>query len=158
MSGPLAAAIHVTPAQQSVLTALVRRPTCPQALALRARIILAGVAGQRNEPPARQPGCTPKTVRKWRARWAAVTARLLAVDDDMAGLARAVAVAPADALGRVPQAPSPPSRSSKSSTWPAARRGRWTVRSPLGRGVSWRTKRSRKASSAPSPLTQWGAS
>ncbi len=97
MSGPLAAAIQLTPTQQAVLLALVRRATCPQALALRARIILAAAAGQRNEPLARQLDCTPKTVRKWRARWADAAARLLAVDDDAVALARAVAVALADA-------------------------------------------------------------
>ena len=97
MSGPLAAAIHLTPAQQAVLLALVRRATCPQALALRAKIILAAAAGQRNEPLARQLDCTPKTVRKWRARWAGAAARVLAVDDDPVALAQAVAVALADA-------------------------------------------------------------
>jgi len=97
MSGPLAAAIQLTPTQQAVLLALVRRATCPQALALRARIILAAAAGQRNEPLARQLDCIPKTVRKWRARWADAAARLLAVDDDAVALARAVAVALADA-------------------------------------------------------------
>ncbi len=87
MSGPLAASVGVTPAQQAVLLALVRRLTCPQALALRAKIILAAAAGQRNEPLARQLDCAPKTVRKWRARWAGAVARLRAVDDDPTALA-----------------------------------------------------------------------
>ena len=76
MSGPLAAPIGVTPAQRAVLTALVRRATCPQALALRARIVLEAAAGGRNEPLARRLDCTPKTVRKWRARWADAAAGL----------------------------------------------------------------------------------
>jgi putative transposase len=97
MSGPLAAPIRVTPAQRAVLTALVRRATCPQALALRARIVLEAGAGERNEPLARRLDCTPKTIRKWRARWADAAARLLAVDDDPAALARAIAEALADA-------------------------------------------------------------
>jgi len=97
MSGPLAAVIRVTPAQQAVLTALVRRATCPQALALRAKIVLEAAAGRRNEPLARQLDCTPKTVRKWRARWADAAPRLLAVDGDPAALARAIAAALADA-------------------------------------------------------------
>ncbi len=97
MSGPLAASVGVTPAQQAVLLALVRRLTCPQALALRAKIILAAAAGQRNEPLARQLDCAPKTVRKWRARWAGAVARLRAVDDDPAALAQVVAAALADA-------------------------------------------------------------
>ncbi len=68
MSGPLAAPIPVTPAQQAVLTPLVRRATGPQALVLRAKLVLAAADGQRNEPLARHLHCTPKTVRKWRAR------------------------------------------------------------------------------------------
>jgi putative transposase len=92
MSGPLAAAIHLTHAQRAALLALVRRATCPQALALRAKIILAAAAGQRNEPLARQLDCTPKTARKWRARWREAAARLLAVDDDAVALAQTVAV------------------------------------------------------------------
>lgn len=97
MSGPLAAPVCVTPAQRAVLTALVRRATCPQALALRARIILEAGAGARNEPLARRLDCTPKTIRKWRARWADAAARLLAVDDDPAALAGAIAAVLADA-------------------------------------------------------------
>jgi putative transposase len=97
MAGPLAAPIRVTPAQEAVLTTLVRRTTCPQALALRAKLVLEAAAGQRNEPLARQFGCTPKTVRKWRARWADAAARLAAVDDDPAALARTVAAVLADA-------------------------------------------------------------
>jgi len=97
MAGPLAAPIRVTPAQRAVLAALVRRATCPQALALRARIVLEAAAGRRNEPLARQLGCTPKTARKWRARWADASARPLAVDDDPAALAEAVAAVLADA-------------------------------------------------------------
>jgi len=97
MAGPLAAPIQVTPAQRAVLTALVRRTTCPQALALRARIVLEAGAGRRNEPLARHLACTPKTARKWRARWADAAARLLAVDDDPVALAQAVAAVLADA-------------------------------------------------------------
>jgi putative transposase len=97
MAGPLAAPIRATPAQAAVLTTLVRRATGPQARARRAKIALAAAAGQRNEPLARQCGCPPKTVRKWRARWADAAARLLAVDDDPAALAQAVAAAWADA-------------------------------------------------------------
>ncbi len=97
MSGPLAAPIGVTAAQRAVLAALLRRATCPQALALRVKIVLEAGAGGRNEPLARRLGCTPKTIRKWRARWAAAAARLLAVDDDPGAPARAIAAALADA-------------------------------------------------------------
>jgi hypothetical protein len=46
---------------------------------------------------ARQLGCTPKTVRKWRGRWVAAARAVAAVDDDPADLAQAVAAALADA-------------------------------------------------------------
>jgi putative transposase len=95
--GPAPLPLVVSPAQQEVLSTLLRRASCPRALALRVKIILGAAAGQRNEPLARQVGCTPKTVRKWRARWADATPRLLAVDDDPAALARAIAAALADA-------------------------------------------------------------
>jgi putative transposase len=95
--GPTPAPLTVSPAQHAVLTALLRRSSCPQALALRVRIILGAAAAQRNEPLARQVGCSPKTVRKWRARWAAAAAHLAASDDDRPALEQAVAAALADA-------------------------------------------------------------
>jgi transposase-like protein len=54
---------------------------------------LAAAAGQRNEPLARQLGCTPTTVRKWRARWAVAEASLAAAEahaDDLQGVIAAV--------------------------------------------------------------------
>ena len=95
--GPAPVPLTVSPAQRAVLTALLRRTSCPQALALRARIILAAAGGQRNEPLARQLGCTPQTARKWRSRWAAAAAHLAHADDDQPALERAVAAALADA-------------------------------------------------------------
>lgn len=95
--GPAPLPLVLSPAQQAVLTALLRRASCPQALALRARILLGAAADQRNEPLARQVGCTPKTVRKWRGRWRAAAPRLAAVDDDPAALAQAIAAVLADA-------------------------------------------------------------
>ena len=95
--GPAPAPLVVSPAQQGVLAALLRRSSCPQALALRVKIILAAAAGQRNEPVARAIGCRPQTVRKWRGRWRAAAARLAAVDDDPAALAQAIAAVLADA-------------------------------------------------------------
>ena len=95
--GPAPRPIAVTPAQQAVLVALLRRSSCPQALALRARIVLGAAAGQRNEPLARQEGCTANTVRKWRGRWAAAAQHLAAAGDDRPALERAIAAALADA-------------------------------------------------------------
>ena len=95
--GPVPAPLTVSPAQQAVLTALLRRSSCPQALALRVQIVLAAAVGQRNEPLARQLGCTPNTARKWRARWAAAEAHLAVADDERPALERAIAAALADA-------------------------------------------------------------
>lgn len=95
--GPAPIPLVVSPAQQAVLTALLRRSSCPQALALRARIVLAAATGQRTEPLARQVGCTPHTARKWRGRWAAAEATLAAADGDRPAPERAVATVLADA-------------------------------------------------------------
>jgi len=95
--GPAPQPITVSSAQQAVLDALLRRATCPQALALRVRIVRAAAAGQRNAALARQVGCTPATARKWRTRWAAAAAHLAAVDHDRPALERAIAAALADA-------------------------------------------------------------
>lgn len=80
MAGPQAVTVTISPPQQMVLEALLRQHSCPQALALRARIVLGTATGQRNEPLARHLGCTPKTVRKWRARWVAAEAPLAAAE------------------------------------------------------------------------------
>lgn len=95
--GPTPLPVLVSPAQQAVLAALLRRSSCPQALALRVQIILAAAAGQRNEPLARRLGCTPATARKWRARWVAAAAHLADADADAPALERAIAAALADA-------------------------------------------------------------
>ncbi|MCA1599770.1 MAG: helix-turn-helix domain-containing protein [Chloroflexi bacterium] len=97
MAGPLPLAITVSPPQQAVLEALLRQPATPQALALRVRIVLAAASGLRNVPLARDLGCTPKTVIKWRARWAAAEAQLAALEGDAADLKRMIARVLADA-------------------------------------------------------------
>ncbi len=95
--GPAPLSLVLSAAQRAVLTALLRRASCPQALALRAKILLGAAAGQRNAPLAREFGCTPKTVRKWRGRWRDAAARLAAADDDATALAQTVAAILADA-------------------------------------------------------------
>jgi putative transposase len=97
MAGPLPLAITVTPPQQAVLEALLRQHSCPQTLALRARIVLSAATGLRNVPLAHDLGCTPKTVAKWRTRWAAAQAPLAAVEGDAADLKRMIARVLADA-------------------------------------------------------------
>ena len=97
MAGPLPLAITVTPPQQAVLEALLRQHACPQTLALRARIVVSAATGLRNVPLAHDLGCTPKTVIKWRARWAAAEAQLAAAEGDAADLKRMIARVLADA-------------------------------------------------------------
>ena len=97
MAGPPPRSITVTPPQQALLESLLRQHSCPQALAFRARIVLAAATGQRNERLAQQLGCTPKTVRKWRARWAAAEAQLAAADGDVGALQPTIAAVLADA-------------------------------------------------------------
>ena len=80
MAGPQPLTVTISPPQHTVLEALLRQHSCPQALALRVRIVLGAATGQRNEPLARQLGCTPKTVRKWRARWLAAEPPLAAAE------------------------------------------------------------------------------
>lgn len=97
MSGPQPLPIIVSPAQRDLLDSLLRQHTCPQAFALRIRIVLGAAAGQRNEPLARHLGCRPQTVRKWRRRWAAGEAQLAATEGDAGDLRRTVADVLADA-------------------------------------------------------------
>ncbi len=97
MAGPQPLAITVTPAQQAVLEGLLRQHSCPQTLAFRARIVLGAATGLRNLPLAHDLRCTPKTVTKWRARWAAAEAQLAAAEGDGADLKRLIARVLADA-------------------------------------------------------------
>ncbi len=97
MAGPLPLPIAVSPPQQVVLEGLLRQHSTPQSLALRVRIVLAAATGLRNVPLARDLGCTPKTVIKWRARWAAAEAQLAAAEGDAADLKRLSACVLADA-------------------------------------------------------------
>jgi homeodomain-containing protein len=97
MAGPQPHAITVSAPQQAVLERLLRQHSCSQALALRVRIVLGAATGRRNEPLAAQLVCSPLTVRKWRARWAAAEARLAAAEADPAALATMVAATLADA-------------------------------------------------------------
>jgi putative transposase len=97
MSGPSPIAISVSPHQRAVLERLVRQHSCPQALARRITIILAAAAGERNEPLAARLSCTPNTIRRWRARWAAAQPDLAAVDDEESLLPALIADVLADA-------------------------------------------------------------
>ena len=97
MAGPLPLAITISPPQQAVLEALLRQHSTPQTLTLRVRIVLAAASGKRNLPITRDLACSPKTVIKWRARWAEAESQLAAVENDLADLKRMVGRVLADA-------------------------------------------------------------
>ena len=97
MAGPQPQAVILSSPQQQVLEALLRQHSCPQALALRLRIILDAAAGQRNEALAQALACSLPTVRKWRRRWAEAEAQLAAVEQHNADLRALVATVLADA-------------------------------------------------------------
>jgi hypothetical protein len=61
----------LTAAERQALEALARRPSTPQQLALRARIILAAADGNNNTQIARQFRTNAEMPRRWRARWLA---------------------------------------------------------------------------------------
>jgi putative transposase len=97
MAGPQPQAVRLSAPQQAVLDALLRQSTCPQALALRARIVLEAAAGQRNEAMAQRLGCSLPTVRKWRGRWAEAEAQLAALENHPHDLRALIATVLADA-------------------------------------------------------------
>jgi transposase len=56
--------------RKAKLEAITRRPSAPQALVRRARIVLLAHAGQPNAQIAAELGCAVNTVRTWRRRFA----------------------------------------------------------------------------------------
>ncbi len=89
--------ISVSAPQQAILEALQRQAACPQALAMRVRIILGAAGGARNGPLAATLGCSRPTVRTWRARWAAAEAHLAVAEADPTTLRQTIAQVLADA-------------------------------------------------------------
>lgn len=61
--------LSLTEEQRGTLENWARRPKTAQALALRARIILACAEGRANQVVARQVKVAPQTVSKWRSRF-----------------------------------------------------------------------------------------
>lgn len=104
MSGPQPRSITVSPPQRAVLERLLRQHSCPQALALRVRIVLRAADGARLEPLARELACVPLTVQKWRDRWAEAEAALAVAEADPSQLSHTIAATLADAprSGRPP--------------------------------------------------------
>jgi len=69
MAGRPVPPLHITPEEREALERWVRRPRTTQALALRARIVLAGEAGGSDVALARALGLHRNTVGKWRKRF-----------------------------------------------------------------------------------------
>jgi transposase len=69
MRGPQPQAITLADEERRGLAALARRPTTPQQVALRARIVLAAAEGRNNAEIARAVGVDVETARRWRGRW-----------------------------------------------------------------------------------------
>jgi transposase len=69
--GPKLAVLELTVQERAVLEGLARRPKTAQALALRARIVLACAEGLSNSEVSRRLGASLPTVGKWRKRFVA---------------------------------------------------------------------------------------
>jgi transposase len=67
--GRLMPELILTPDERATLERWTRRPTTAQALAQRARIVLACAAGHPNDHVARRERVTRQTVGRWRARF-----------------------------------------------------------------------------------------
>jgi transposase len=65
----MAAEFKVAEADRAMLESWLRAPSTSQAMALRARVILAGGKGEGVRPLARRLGVSPNTVAAWRRRY-----------------------------------------------------------------------------------------
>ena len=70
MPSPVAAAVVLTDDERAQLEAWARRPKSAQALAMRARIVLAAAEGLGNTAIADKLGIALSSARKWRSRFA----------------------------------------------------------------------------------------
>ena len=80
MTFPTARPIIVSARQRQVLDHLARAANTPQAVALRARIVLATADGASNRGLAHRLGLARNTVQAWRDRWAVAGEALLAAE------------------------------------------------------------------------------
>jgi transposase len=69
MAHPPAATLRLTARVRRKLLAMAAAPSCPQAVVLRARIVLRAAQGQANAGIAAELGCSEPTVRRWRLRF-----------------------------------------------------------------------------------------
>ena len=80
MRGPRPKPISLSGRQEQCLEQLVRRTSSPQALVMRAKIILAAGRGDRNQHIAQQLKVARITVQTWRARGRAAADQLQAAE------------------------------------------------------------------------------
>ena len=106
MPGPQPVSITVSPPQQALLERLLRQHSSPQALVRRIQIVLAAASGLSNEQIAQQLGCSPRTARRWRARWAAAQPDLAAAEAEADD--RALRTLIAETLADAPRPGAPP--------------------------------------------------
>src|SRR5215813_15654708 len=95
--------LTLTDEERDALGRWARRPTTAQALAQRARLVLACACGRTNTQVARQLRLTKQTVGKWRSRF--VAARLDGLLDERARARSAASGAPS-ACSRIGPRPS----------------------------------------------------
>lgn len=73
--------IEVSDKQDAILQQIIRRPSSPQSLVLRAKIVRAGTAyGRRNTQIGQELNCSSQTVHTWRHRWVNGWGQLLAIE------------------------------------------------------------------------------
>src|SRR4030095_3004063 len=84
------APLTLTDDERHTLQRWARRAKTAQALALRAKIVLACAQGQTNQQVAEQLGIWPQTVGKWRGRFVAKRLEGLS-DEDRPGRPRTIA-------------------------------------------------------------------
>ena len=109
MAVPCAQAITVTVWQGRVLEQVVRASRSPQALATRARVVLAAAEGRSNRQIATDLGVTRTLVQAWRGRWAAAGDTLLASElEGGAGDERALRAVVRGVLADAPRPGAPP--------------------------------------------------
>ena len=83
-----AAKVTISERQQEILLEICRRPSSPQQLAQRSKIILLAFEGKQNGQIAEVVGCERHAVGIWRRRWKSAFERLIAVEcgDTLAAL------------------------------------------------------------------------